>query len=466
MEDGIVKIGDVGLSKFIAPSRHSAQTQSVGTVHYMAPEVAKGRYGREVDVYATGVILYEMLTGQLPFDGESTGEILMKHLSEPPDLEKLPPRLQGVIGKALQKDPKARYSRIEALQRAFDDAVLGIGEPEPVPQKSGEPIVERYIAPTEIGDGVHVEIQTANSHKQVHLQNNPAKTLPGFVKGALVALLAVFILRGMNGGGGVAFSFLIIMMAIGGMIGHRIHNKKPTGRSSKKPKPVPVKKQVVAPAKPIPAKRSVVDLFGAMFATVPISALLITCLSFLKPSLLGGANHVEQITPATLGFFSVMTIISTWMIMIVPYFSKVADWRKKVSGYHFGLAGAIVGLAAFALDQYLLVDVLGRGSSAIFKQLGDQRLIVDSQPSILGYIAFFATFFAFRNWQEMISPLRRHRFSVIAVLVTVFVAWLATMVFAFPGEIAIAWAVVISCAVQLAAPINEHQQHRRSRRVA
>ncbi len=124
-EAGLVKIGDVGLSKFITPSRRSAQTQSVGTVYYMAPEVAKGRYGREVDVYSLGVMLYEMITGRVPFEGESTGEILMKHLSETPDLEPLPPRLRPVIGAALQKDPAKRIASVTELQQAFEAAVLG-----------------------------------------------------------------------------------------------------------------------------------------------------------------------------------------------------------------------------------------------------------------------------------------------------------------------------------------------------
>ena len=57
-DHGGVKVGDVGLSKYISESRRSAQTQSVGTVYYMAPEVARGRYGLEVDVYAIGVMLY------------------------------------------------------------------------------------------------------------------------------------------------------------------------------------------------------------------------------------------------------------------------------------------------------------------------------------------------------------------------------------------------------------------------
>ena len=80
-DEGIVKVGDYGLSKFISCSRRSGQTESVGTVHYMAPEIANGRYGKEIDIYALGVILYEMLTGRVPFDGESVGEVLMKHLT-------------------------------------------------------------------------------------------------------------------------------------------------------------------------------------------------------------------------------------------------------------------------------------------------------------------------------------------------------------------------------------------------
>ena len=89
-DDGQVKIGDYGLSKFISASRRSGQTESVGTVHYMAPEIANGRYGKEIDLYALGVILYELLSGQVPFEGESVGEVLMKHLTAEPDVSRVP----------------------------------------------------------------------------------------------------------------------------------------------------------------------------------------------------------------------------------------------------------------------------------------------------------------------------------------------------------------------------------------
>ena len=99
-DEGIVKIGDYGLAKFISCSRRSGQTESVGTVHYMAPEIANGRYGREIDIYALGIILFEMLTGHVPFEGESVGEVLMKHLTAEPDL--------SVLARALPRHRRTR----------------------------------------------------------------------------------------------------------------------------------------------------------------------------------------------------------------------------------------------------------------------------------------------------------------------------------------------------------------------
>ena len=109
LEKGLAKIGDYGLSKYISASRRAGQTESVGTFHYMAPEIGKGGYGKEIDVYSMGIILYEMLTGTVPFDGESTQEILLKHLTADPDLSMLPSGLDHVIGKCLAKNPAARY---------------------------------------------------------------------------------------------------------------------------------------------------------------------------------------------------------------------------------------------------------------------------------------------------------------------------------------------------------------------
>jgi len=123
-DDGYVKIGDYGLSKFIAVSRHSAQTASVGTVHYMAPEIGSGNYSRSVDVYALGVILYEMLLGKVPFEGSTMAEVLMKHLTTQPEVAGLPDPYGNIIRRALEKDPQDRYQTIDEMV----DDLLGVEE--------------------------------------------------------------------------------------------------------------------------------------------------------------------------------------------------------------------------------------------------------------------------------------------------------------------------------------------------
>ena len=114
-ENGYVKIGDYGLAKAISASRHSGHTITVGTVHYMAPEIGAGNYNRSIDIYALGVLLYEMLTGDVPFSGSSPAEILMRHMTEVPLLDNIEEPFAGVIKKALAKDPEDRYKTVQEM---------------------------------------------------------------------------------------------------------------------------------------------------------------------------------------------------------------------------------------------------------------------------------------------------------------------------------------------------------------
>src|SRR5207253_48547 len=70
-----------------------------------------------IDIYAAGILLYEMLTGRVPFEGESAGEILMKHLTTPPDLSRLPFEFVPIISKALSKNPAHRYRTMAEMAR-------------------------------------------------------------------------------------------------------------------------------------------------------------------------------------------------------------------------------------------------------------------------------------------------------------------------------------------------------------
>src|SRR5262249_29961499 len=114
-ENGYVKIGDYGLSKAMTASQHSGQTVTVGTVHYMAPEIGVGKYDRSIDINARGGGRYETLPGQPPYLGGSPGEVLMKHLSAEPDVSNIEEPFAGVIRKAMAKDPAQRYQSVQEL---------------------------------------------------------------------------------------------------------------------------------------------------------------------------------------------------------------------------------------------------------------------------------------------------------------------------------------------------------------
>ena len=114
-ENGYVKIGDYGLTKAMSTSHHVSHTITVGTVHYMAPEIGAGKYDRSVDIYALGILLYEMLTGQVPFLGSSPAEILMKHMTATADLSNIEEPFARVIRRALAKDPAERYQTVQEM---------------------------------------------------------------------------------------------------------------------------------------------------------------------------------------------------------------------------------------------------------------------------------------------------------------------------------------------------------------
>lgn len=137
LDGELVKIGDYGLSKFISCSRRGGQTESVGTFHYMAPEIGKGEYGKEIDIYALGIILYEMLTGNVPFDGESSQEIILKHLTADPNVSMLHPKIASVVAKCLAKNPTSRFGDVRDMLEPLGYEIQASGVAVP---KSGNPL--------------------------------------------------------------------------------------------------------------------------------------------------------------------------------------------------------------------------------------------------------------------------------------------------------------------------------------
>ena len=121
-ESGTVKVMDFGIARLIGSSRLTRTGLLVGTLHYMAPEQIRGEeVDRRTDVYALGAVLYEMLTGRVPFQGASDYAVLKAHVEENPappstSMPGLPPWLDQAILKALAKAPAERFQTVEDLR--------------------------------------------------------------------------------------------------------------------------------------------------------------------------------------------------------------------------------------------------------------------------------------------------------------------------------------------------------------
>jgi serine/threonine-protein kinase len=118
--EGKAKVTDFGIAKSLIPDV-TRTLNIIGTAHYISPEQAKGEIlDHRTDIYSLGIVMYEMLTGDVPFRGGSSIDISLKHINEKPLkpselIENIPPGLEKIVMHCLEKDPAARYSDLKEL---------------------------------------------------------------------------------------------------------------------------------------------------------------------------------------------------------------------------------------------------------------------------------------------------------------------------------------------------------------
>ena len=137
-EDGVAKVTDFGIAKAVSNSTITAFGTTIGSVHYFSPEHARGGYtDAKSDLYSLGIVMYEMLTGKVPFDADTPVSVALKQVQEEPVEpiklnDKIPISVNRIILKAMQKEPALRYQSATemltdlrlALKRPDDDFVV------------------------------------------------------------------------------------------------------------------------------------------------------------------------------------------------------------------------------------------------------------------------------------------------------------------------------------------------------
>ncbi len=404
-EAGQVKVGDVGLSKIITPSQRGAQTESIGTIYYMAPEISRGEYGPEIDVYSSAAIVYELLTGRVPFDGETTAEILNRHLTDQPDLQPLPPPLRPVLAHALAKDPADRTGSLGALLSEFDAALAGepvSTPPQPPPQ---QPI-----------DGS----DPANPAST----DEPNKVTPISVS----------------------------------PVGATSHT-----RPGRPPQPTSYNANPLGPLSPrsIPLSRRGLEATAAMTAAILFSGLLAGGGWWI-----GMFDEGTRATPLAAVAYGLTTLVASWALLIgTKAWEGTGAESLHLRRLSLLLLGGGVGAAGWWLHRVLLIDLpplTENQNSGLVDSIGSLELVHNSQPTLTGYVIFFALLFGVRRWWWHTDSFRPKRLRVASLLLTLILSGLLGLVLRFPLSAAIAWGVGIAVVVQLAAPwvAPEHRDAR------
>jgi hypothetical protein len=409
LDEGIVKIGDYGLSKAITQSQEAGHSESVGTCYYMAPEISTGRYQKPIDIYAMGVILYEMLTGTVPFRGETAQEVLMKHLTSQPDLSSLPEPYRVIVARALAKDPAKRPGSI--YEMLGPDVFIGAEavrtpSPPPRPEKPQEEILR-------IEDEEPVFYIGPNTW--------PTRQRPSWAQK----------LRGVT----------------------------PAPRPARRvaaPRPAPARPAPVRPAAPVPpplpaappplpgGRVRLAELATSMLLAAPLAALLA-----LPAGALLGIDPGRS--PEQVAYLIGLTLLGTWGVLIV---NKLGEGRTVGSAAR-RLVSLILGLVLGALGLALAEwTKLGLTPSWQFDPLLLKPEMASwtgptEHPNLLAHAVYFGLAFGAIGWWTLTARDRPARFRIAPIAVAGLIGLALGAVWPFPQP----WGLVVLALVAILSQI-------------
>ena len=409
--EGHVKVGDYGLSKLISHSQQHNNTRTIGTCRYMAPEIGRGNYGRQIDIYALGIILYELLIGDIPFDGESDAEILTKHLTERPDLSKVPEAFRSAIERALEKDPTKRYQTVVEM-------MLDV----PIPNYPLTQGIHRPQFPAEY-----------LNHPELTRNKNTSLTQPQETDTTDVVETAP---------------------TIHSALPPKTHSYVPTlsnvpvlGTAPVMAEPTPSpghSRRYVSPMAAMPTNMKWTDVAILEMRTKTRSQRLSELTSSMVRAVVGAAasttlifgvylNNLEltnknlTTVQTTQWFIWIMSVImlSSWMVLATgKLWEASSDEENSKRLVMFGV-GTGLGALQLAIGNFLRLDFndLHSGNSYWPWVLEQWQFTSEGQPSYVHYSVFTGLLFGFCRWWLHATPARNSRYDLLAAMIFAMVAW-------------------------------------------
>ncbi len=496
---GIIKVGDYGLSKFISASHRGGHTESVGTFHYMAPEIGRGQYGREIDIYALGILLYELLTGQVPFDGESCHEIIVKHLTATPNLVGIAEPYRSTIARCLEKDPGKRFATVSEMLRSLgmtDGNSAEVVVAERV-DESGKNTAQPAASPEHHHQPPPIPVAAANGsaqHQPLPGQHSPGHHSPtnrGAVSDEPFARAVRHSLADLNHWWSTldrspgAKAFLMIVAAFVLIVNTHwllpllslvaffyvpyyivrqmvLHvRQQPTYAEAQR-----IATAAGVPRRPVTrrqwrshmrtglrAKRSIHRV--AELNTSWIAATLTAIAMAVGAGVIGlRSASVDAMALAPYGWMATVVLLASLGLLGMGKLWERDEGEGLPRRLVLAGVGAAVGLAAYGLGDFLMVplDNVNVAREVDTTNLPQAWYAPDGTPLASAMMAHFALLFAALRWWKPVDPLRRTRLSLWSVAVAVVAEWAVHQLLPIPQPSGMLMAGGIAIAVQMASP--------------